>query len=103
MGTLDPSNYNTTLALSTAIEPLCLNIHSALISCGTQVYNCLSGGQPETCAQLFLFPKLGVVPSEKQLLFLIAGLHVLEHIALCPYLPCQEVAQPFSQVKFLFP
>lgn len=51
------------MTLSTTTQPLYLNIHNALIFCSTQVCHCLSSVWFETCVQVFLFPKFGVLPT----------------------------------------
>lgn len=68
MSTLDPSNCNSTLTLSTAIQALRLTTHNTSILCGTQVYR-WSG----TCAPMFLSPESGVVPGEESLRIPITG------------------------------
>lgn len=55
VNTLDISDYNNTLPLSTTTQSLCANVHNASILCGTQVYFCLRNEWSETCAMVFLF------------------------------------------------
>lgn len=78
VGTLEFSDCNDTLTLSTSTQPLSLNVHNATILCGTQIYCCLPGWSG-TCALVFIYAKLGVAPREEFLLVPITSFIVEWH------------------------
>lgn len=65
VGTLNSENCNNTITHGSTIQVLCPNIHNASTVCDIQVYHCLPASWSETCAIVFLFPKLGVVSGEE--------------------------------------
>lgn len=79
MGTLGSADCNTTGTLSTASPLLGPNSSNASLLCGPQVYRCLPIRWLGTCALLFPFPKVRVVPGEEPLLIPITRLLAAQH------------------------
>lgn len=68
MGILNSLDYRNTLTLSPASQMLYSNVHNASNLSSAQVNCCIPSGLPGTCAPVFLYPKLRVIPGVESLL-----------------------------------